>query len=296
VSDDAGNATGEFDPASMSGMRLDKYLVTVGRFRQFVNALNPVQLEDGGVTVSWLPPAGSGKHTHLNGGLGLASGPNVDAGQMYEPGWSGSAEDNAAIAPTDSNLSSCSPATWTPAGSPPSQENLPINCVTWQEAYAFCIWDGAFLPSESEWEYAAAGGQQQLEFPWGPVPPGPNCPGAGCYAIYDCDYPNGPACLDTVANVAPVGFAATGAGRWGQLDLAGELWEWNLDLGVSIYADPCVDCVQLDASSSVRVIRGGMWHDGTPDGSTAVLHPWYRDSNAPTGRSASTGFRCARAP
>jgi formylglycine-generating enzyme required for sulfatase activity len=32
-----------------------------------------------------------------------------------------------------------------------SKENLPINCVNWWESYAFCIWDGGFLPSEAEW-------------------------------------------------------------------------------------------------------------------------------------------------
>ena len=31
-----GGPTGEADPASVSGFRLDKYLVTVGRFRQYV--------------------------------------------------------------------------------------------------------------------------------------------------------------------------------------------------------------------------------------------------------------------
>jgi len=43
--------------------KLDKYEVTVGRFRQFVAAWN------GGA--GYTPPAGSGKHTHLNGGNGL---------------------------------------------------------------------------------------------------------------------------------------------------------------------------------------------------------------------------------
>jgi formylglycine-generating enzyme len=35
---DGGGPTGEADPATVSGFRLDKYLVTVGRFRQFVMA------------------------------------------------------------------------------------------------------------------------------------------------------------------------------------------------------------------------------------------------------------------
>jgi formylglycine-generating enzyme required for sulfatase activity len=43
---------------------------------------------------------------------------------------------------------------------------VPINCVTWHEAYAFCIWDGGFLPTEAEWELAASGGEERV-FPYG---------------------------------------------------------------------------------------------------------------------------------
>src|ERR1017187_1370713 len=121
-------ATGLADPATVSGFRLDKYDVTVGRFRQFVGAWN------GG----WTPPAGLGKHVHVNGGQGLANGANPGT---YEPGWM--TTDNASVAPTDINLGICSPfSTWTSA--PGVQETLPINCVNWWEAYAFCIWDGGF--------------------------------------------------------------------------------------------------------------------------------------------------------
>ena len=51
-----------------------------------------------------------------------------------------------------------------------------MNCVNWFEAYAFCIWDGGFLPSDTEWEYAAAGGSLQREYPWGSTAPGTACP------------------------------------------------------------------------------------------------------------------------
>jgi formylglycine-generating enzyme len=111
----------------VSGFRLDKYLVTVGRFRQFVNAWN------GGA--GYTPPAGSGKHTHLNGGRGLANSGSVGT---YEPGWVASHDSN--IAPTNTNLACAgSSSTWTPSAG--SSENLPIICVNWWEAYAFCIWD-----------------------------------------------------------------------------------------------------------------------------------------------------------
>ncbi len=275
------------DPATVSGFRLDKYEVTVGRFRQFVNA---VLLPDGGL--AGLPGAGAGKHTHLNGGQGLVSAGAVapDGGAAYEPGWDATDwNDPTYVDPTNANLGD-SPtcgvfATWTGG-----DDNRPITCVNWWESYAFCIWDGGFLPSETEWEYAAAGGSEQREYPWGSASPGTDCPGTGCeYAIYDCDYPSGVGTCSGAFNGAPVGTAAAGAGRWGQLDLAGNAFEWNLDW-YAPYVDPCIDCAYSTAAS-YRVLRGG----GFGDIGSRLLPP-FRTEGSPTTRGGSTGLRCARTP
>jgi sulfatase modifying factor 1 len=144
-------------------------------------------------------------------------------GSGYESGWLTGFDRN--VAPTEANLAS-DPDYATRTSTPGSRENLPINCVNWYEAYAFCIWDGGFLPSEAEWEYAAAGGSEQREYPWGSAAPAT----ANQYAIYGCYYNPDDAGLCTgVANIAPVGTATLGAGRWGQLDLAGDEYQWNLD-------------------------------------------------------------------
>ena len=78
-------------PATLSAFRLDKYDVTVGRFRRFVAAWN----------AGYEPTPGSGKHAYLNDGKGLATG-GVDAGDGYEPGWA--ATYNVNVSPTDANL------------------------------------------------------------------------------------------------------------------------------------------------------------------------------------------------
>jgi formylglycine-generating enzyme required for sulfatase activity len=275
-----GGPTEERDPATISGFRLDKYLVTVGRFRQFVAAWS------GG----YYPSAGSGKHTHLNGGLGLAN--SASAG-TYETGWSTSWNNTTDINPTTANLLgvTCDGyGAWTATAT--TNENLPINCVTWWEAYAFCIWDGGFLPSEAEWEYAAAAGNQQREYPWGSMAPGTG----NQYAIYGCYYPSGlpyPAgtgCTGA-SNITPVGYASKGAGYFGQLDLAGELWEWNVDW-YATYVDPCTDCAYLPtARASVRVLRGGSF--AYP---SSRLLPSYRVNDEPSIRVIDQGFRCARTP
>jgi sulfatase modifying factor 1 len=279
-----GGATGEADPATVSGFRMDKYLVTVGRFRQFVNVVLP---PDG--ATGWLPSPGSGKHAYLNGGQGLA---NSASPGTYEPGWVALDDDN--IAPTDANLvAACDEpnyATWTATAG--SQESLPINCVNWWESYAFCIWDGGLLPSEAEWEYAAAGGSQQREYPWGVTAPGTG----NQYAIYGdgdghCYYPNGPLTPCTgLANIAPVGTATLGSGLWGQLDLAGDVLEWNLDLWSNPYVDPCTDCSDVTADSD-RVIRGGLFEWGAPS-----FLPTTRGGGSPSGRAIEVGLRCARTP
>jgi formylglycine-generating enzyme len=268
-----GGPTGEADPATVSSFRLDKYLVTVGRFRQFVKAWN------GGA--GWLPPAGSGKHGHLNNGNGL----NATAGG-FEPGWV--ASDNGNIAPTNANLDcdilgSPSSTTWTT--SPGGNESRPINCANWWEAYAFCIWDGAFLPSEAEWEYAAAGGGEQRKYPWGSSDPGTG----NEYAIYNDYYFETPPDPLFSGNIAPVGTATLGAGRWGQLDLAGNGSEWLLDWHAS-YVNPCTDCADLTPSSG-REVRGGSFGYNA----TGLL-PTNRASAAPSVRGYGIMFRCARTP
>jgi formylglycine-generating enzyme required for sulfatase activity len=266
-------ATDEADPATVSGLRMEKYLVTVGRFRQYVNYVTGA----GGA-----PPAnGSGIHTHLNGGLGLA---NSGSAGTYETGWDATdwntyiATGAGATSTWDTNLScDATYETWTSTAG--SQENLPINCVDWYEAYAFCIWDGAFLPSEAEWEYVSAGGSQQLEYPWGSTDPGT----ANQYAIYALNYTANP------TDIAPVGTATLGASYWGQLDMAGEVFEWNLDW-YATYVDPCTNCAYLTTASD-RVLRGGVFTD-----TAAVLLPPGRDRDIPSDRGDYFGFRCVRTP
>ena len=259
--------TGEADPATVSDFRLDKYLVTVGRFRQFVTAWNNGS--------GWTPPQASGKHTHLNAGSGLAA-----TGGGYESGWLTS--DNSNIAPTNANLAcDASFATWTPSSG--GHEKLPINCVNWYEAAAFCIWDGGFLPSDAEWEYAAAGGSAEREYPWGPTAPGTN----NQYAIYGCNYPSPGSCTG-VANIAPVGTPTAGAGKYGQLDLAGNVWEWNLDWYAGYAA--CTNCTNATPSSN-RVIRGDYFSN-----TASYLQPPLRYDSPPAYRYYGNGFRCARTP
>jgi formylglycine-generating enzyme required for sulfatase activity len=266
--DPDGGAVGLADPATVSGFRLDKYEVTVGRFRQFVKAWNH----------GWTPDAGSGVHGHLNGGQGLANG----GGAGFEPGWV--AADDGNLAPTDSNLTTTQnclgAATWTPTAS--GNEELAMNCMNWWEAYAFCIWDGGFLPSEAEWGYAAAGGSQQREYPWGSTAPGTT----NAYAIFNCQYPPG----STSCTIAPVGTAAAGKGVWGQLDLAGNVWEWMLDWEAP-YFDPCMDCAYLTESAG-RAIRGGSFYTNT----VTDLVTSGRSAAAPIYRLNVVGVRCARPP
>jgi formylglycine-generating enzyme required for sulfatase activity len=302
--------TGEADVATVSTFRLDKYLVTVGRFRQFRDAVLP---PDGGP--GWVPLAGSGIHTHVNGGRGLVgASPSPDAGPAYETGWRPGYD--FATKMTDKNLTTCewtvgpnfAYSTWTTA--PGSNENLPMDCVAWEEAYAFCIWDGGFLPSEAEWEYAGAGGSEQRVYPWGSASPG----AANAYAIYGCNYPSGTGrcnCTDPIdggvcdgaANIAPVGSASAGAGLWGQLDLIGDIWEWNLDWFLP-YITPCSDCANLTsvATSDYHVLRGGGF--GYPYASYGIVStpdpslPTSRDTFPAVGRTfiRGFGFRCARPP
>jgi formylglycine-generating enzyme required for sulfatase activity len=270
-----GGATKTADPASISDFRLDKYLVTVGRFRKFVAAWD----QGSGFT----PDAGSGKHAHLNGGKGLA---DSGAAGSYEAGWLDNYNYKLDLS-NDSLQCQTGTATWT--SDLGANEKLPMNCINWYEAYAFCIWDGGFLASEAEYVYAAAGGSEQRKFPWGSTSPGKN----NEYAVWGCNYPDGAgACDGTLRNIAPVDVPQKGAGRWGQLNLVGNLIEWYLDWFSPSYASPCTDCANL-ADGSGRAPRDGYFASTDEK----LLESSYRNNGFyPANRFFSYGFRCARSP
>jgi formylglycine-generating enzyme required for sulfatase activity len=266
---DAVTATDPTNLATLSPFRLNKYEVTVGRFRPFVAA----------VSSGWRPADGSGKHDHLNGGHGLSG-----AGG-FEAGWNASAWNGIlpATATAWNDALGCFQSTWTPA--PGGDEHLPIVCVDWYEAYAFCIWDGGFLPSEAEWDFAAAGGggsAGQRVYPWST--PSTSQLIDSSHANYD-SY--------TAAQVLEVGAESpAGDGVFGQTDLAGNVWEWNLDSWSSAYVSPCTDCASLP-SGQPAVYRGGGYQDFIVSGAFTAS---ARANGSVTDRSPEGGFRCARSP
>lgn len=276
--------TSEAFPATIASFWLDQYEVTVGRFRRFVTA----------VVGGWSPAAGSGKHSYLNAGQGLAD--DGDAAGPTELGWD--TNWNATLATTADAWSTAlvckqSTATWTPTAG--ANEHLPVNCVTWYEAYAFCIWDGGFLPSEAEWNYAASGGAEQRVYPWS-VPASSmtiDCSHANYYgASMGNDYcvmpgmgvPGAEGATNAVGSESPLGD-----GKWGQSDLAGNVFEWNLDY-YAPYGSPCSNCAYFTPTSA-RVIRGGAFGNPASFQITSA-----RNGDDPLSRTGSLGMRCARAP
>ncbi len=256
---DAPPPEGPAHNASVSTFSLDVFEVTVGRFRTFHDAWfadHDLLADEAGAHPSF---PGSGWRSEWN--------EHLDKGMKDLVGDS-------------------SNASWNPDAG--GDDARPLNHASWYVAFAFCAWDGGYLPTEAEWEYAAAGGNLQRFWPWGDASP------QGEHAVY-CDGGTGACLLDPKV---PVGQRPAGKGMFGQLDLGGSVFEWTLDVyDKSWYGDggTCGTCANLDANpdadwdSDIRTIRGGSWYHGA-DG----LHVAYRKGSRARGAEGNDiGFRCA---
>ena len=152
---------------------------------------------------------------------------------------------------------------WTGLSFPAGEARRPVTYITWYSATAYCQWRGGRLPTEAEWEYAASGGLERPEFPWGDTPPtstSANWSGA------------------SIKRPTDVGqFPANGYGLY---DMAGNVWEYTADR----WPD---NPLKLGQSDVRYAIRGGSY------GADVVnLRVRYRDSHPALGSGPHVGFRC----
>jgi formylglycine-generating enzyme required for sulfatase activity len=151
------------------------------------------------------------------------------------------------------------------------------------------VWDGGYLPTEAEWNYATAGGSEQRAYPWSSPQSSLtiDCSYANYYATAFCVNPPTGA-VDRVGSESP-----KGDGKWGHADLAGNVSEWTLDYcnaTLPTYTNPCSDCANLSATTA-RCVRGGDWASVV-----AYVRGANRGVTGPDSSSFSIGVRCARPP
>jgi formylglycine-generating enzyme required for sulfatase activity len=154
------------------------------------------------------------------------------------------------------------------------RELHPMNCVSFDQAQAYCTAQGKRLLTEVEWEYAAlsAATPSTPPVPTGGHPWGDTIPTAADTVELLC-WSGGP--TGQRQTTCPVGmFSPQGDSAQGVQDLGGNVYEWTST---------------VDASGSV-LVHGGGWSTSDElklNALASVAHP-------PTDRFADLGFRCAR--
>jgi iron(II)-dependent oxidoreductase len=155
----------------------------------------------------------------------------------------------------------------------------PVVHISWHEADAYARSVGKRLPTEVEWEKAAAWDPEQRvahRWPWGGDPP------ESYHANLDAR---------TFAP-APVGAYPAGRSFYGCHQMIGDVWEWTASEfepypGFEPFPYPEYSSVHF--GKGFKVLRGGSWAT-----SAIVARNTFRNWDLPERRQIFAGFRCAR--
>lgn len=152
--------------------------------------------------------------------------------------------------------------------------NRPVVGVSWFEASAYAAWAGCRLPSEVEWELAAAG-PEGWKYPWGNQEATPE--------LLNFDE-------SRIGNPTPVGVYPRGRTPEGIDDIVGNVWEWCADWYENYPAVDGKKNPKGPESGTLRVRRGGCFEHVARECRTH-----FRDAVDPCVRWLGQGFRLVRA-
>jgi formylglycine-generating enzyme required for sulfatase activity len=172
----------------------------------------------------------------------------------------------------------------------PHRPEMPANMIDWKQAKAYCEFeDGKTLPTEAQWEWAAAGPDGR-RWPWGDETP--SCehadftPGVLTSPAGDDGCQGGGA---SIGGSHPKGDKAWPSGTLH--DLAGNVWEWTLDNYWRFDATPANDPVFATNLEAPHVVKGGGWNR-----SASAIEAAFRGSAVVDYQRPALGGRCVRNP
>lgn len=152
-------------------------------------------------------------------------------------------------------------ATWRHPRGPRSKTppgNHPVIMITQADALAYAHWLGRDLPTEAEWELAAA---KEAGESWPPQQPR-NGEGRPIANYWQGAFPTENTVEDGHAALAPVGCYTPN--RYGLYDTIGNAWEWTRDAWsgpqrLHINGDPSAAKAEHSTAAQRSVIKGGSW-------------------------------------
>ncbi|MDP9189631.1 MAG: SUMF1/EgtB/PvdO family nonheme iron enzyme [Actinomycetota bacterium] len=145
----------------------------------------------------------------------------------------------------------------------PVDPALPVLHVSWNEADAFASWAGKRLPTEFEWEAAAAGADRER------------------------------ANLDLLAfGCAKAGAYGDAASDCGAVQMLGDVWEWTSSEFTAypgFEAFPYPEYSEVFFGDTYKVLRGGAWASRRD-----VIRTSFRNWDLAERKQIFSGFRCAK--